>query len=792
MAATENSSVLGLLAAVLSAERAQQAAADVGGADALEGFAWLRTVLLQLSGAREAVRAEQAARENDRVNHEQRLNDLEAQFLGVTATNTELKVQLESQAAATAAASAELRDAQARAAAASAKSQELAAEAALQRQKLSFMQQETEMLAAVADRKQGTIDQLRQELERAKAAAAAASEHQSGQVRDLFAQRSDASLRSKVEFLEKERALLQESTALLEERHARLTEQFVATKEALTTRNKELEALLPHREAELAARAARVAALEQERDTMASALESARAKLREQQEQHAASTSTLSQKAAKYEELAGTLQASLTEAEALMESLRRRHDQYRQSTAARQAEDRELVQTFQRDAAAKSKAIDELKAKVAVLENDLAVRMQAVGGGAGGGGGGGGLIGQQQLPEPSAMIQKLVQVTGSGALADWYNRLVVAEQERDKNIREKRHLHQLMNNILAAIEQQGPILSAQSEDYKRALESQQDLAEQIRELDAENAALREEVAAARQVETRNKALQKTLAVLEEASRRALWAGEGGGRVKPHADAMQRAVMVAASGGSGSGGVDAGVSKHLAEYSTLAELSLKHTHLLQAFHELQATVDSRRDEALRTADIEQQVRDFQKQLQAVVKARERSQREIQSLVQQRDALKAALANTDRSYLLAGGGGHAGAVAGAPAAGTAAAAAAALRVFANTGSSGSGSGSSSSSESVNPPSSDSSPADSRGGRRSSEAQAAEVALLSRHLKATQEAFDLYVINERWRRCCRSPPSPPSSPLSPSSWPPPPPSRCRCSRALSPTCEVDCQLR
>ena len=44
MAATENSSVLGLLAAVLSAERAQQAAADVGGADALEGFAAVRAL----------------------------------------------------------------------------------------------------------------------------------------------------------------------------------------------------------------------------------------------------------------------------------------------------------------------------------------------------------------------------------------------------------------------------------------------------------------------------------------------------------------------------------------------------------------------------------------------------------------------------------------------------------------------------------------------------------------------------------------------------------------------------
>eukprot|EP00750_Incisomonas_marina_P012178 INCI16630.2.p1 GENE.INCI16630.2~~INCI16630.2.p1 ORF type:complete len:1530 (+),score=449.87 INCI16630.2:240-4829(+) len=633
-------SVASLLAAALSPSQAKAIAAQVGGPATLENFEWLRGLLVRLRSAQDEVQHEKAARQNDQVNHEQRLHDLEEQFMAVSQTNTQLKVKVESLESQNQSLTAELKQAQAKSTEAASKFSECATQLQLQRQKLAFAKQENEVLASAAERKQGTIDELRSELAEVRQAAAEKAQAASGQVADLFAQRSDASLRSKIEFLEKERTLLRDSAALLEERLTRQTEQLFKTKESLTARNKELEALIPHRESELESLRTRLQNREKELADTSSALEASRRTMRQMQEDHSSQVATLSEKAAKYEELAANLEVSLSEAEQLVQSLRTRHEKFREATSARQAEDRELLQTFERDAAAKNKTIEELRTAVRQLENDAAVTGQARLGGSGRG----------TSVEPSAMIQKLVQHTGSGTLSDWYERIVSAEKQRDQSVKEKEHLNQLMNNILVAIEQQGPMLKAQSDDYKRALEAQQDLADQIRDLDAENERLRDELADLADVQVSNRAMKKTIATLEESNRNLLWASEGGGRVKPNSDSMQQALTAAATSRSSTVELADAVQRHLPQYTNLAELSVKHTQLVQAFNELSQRANESGKEAQQNAEIEREVGQFKQQLKTLVAARERSQQKIQSLVQQRDALQMALSNKDRSYLL----------------------------------------------------------------------------------------------------------------------------------------------
>lgn len=634
-------SVASLLAAALSPSQVVGIVGQVGGSAKLENFGWLRGLLVRLRSAQAEVQHEKAARQNDQVNHEQRLHDLEEQFMAVSQTNTQLKVKVESLESQNLSLTAELKQAQAKSTEAASKFSECATQLQLQRQKLAFAKQENEVLASAAERKQATIDELRSELAEVRQAAAEKAQAASGQVADLFAQRSDASLRSKIEFLEKERTLLRDSAALLEERLTRQTEQLFKTKESLSARNKELEALIPHREAELESLRTRLQNREKELADASSALEASRRTMREMQEDHSSQVATLSEKAAKYEELAGNLEVSLSEAEQLVQSLRTRHEKFREATAARQAEDRELLQTFERDAIAKNKTIEELRTAVRQLENDAAVAGQARLGGSGRG---------ASVVEPSAMIQKLVQHTGSGTLSDWYERIVSAEKQRDQSVKEKEHLNQLMNNILVAIEQQGPMLKAQSEDYKRALEAQQDLADQIRDLDAENERLRGELADLADVQVSNRAMKKTIATLEESNRNLLWASEGGGRVKPNSDSMQQALAAAATSRSSTVELADAVQRHLPEYTNLAELSVKHTQLVQAFNELSQRAKESNKEAKRNAEIEREVDQFKQQLKTLVATRERSQQKIQSLVQQRDALQMALSNKDRSYLL----------------------------------------------------------------------------------------------------------------------------------------------
>ena len=512
---------------------------------------------------------------------------------------------------------------------------------------------------------QSTIDELRDELASARQEAASKAQAASGQAEQLFAQRSiaDVNLLSKLEFLEKECTVLRDSSSLMQERLAAQTEQLFKTKESLTTRNRELESLLHQRTTELDNVRGQASTLEKEVADARTALETSRKTMREMQQEHSSQVSLLSQKASKYEELSANLEASLQEAQRVVESLRSRHDQYRDATSSRQAEESELLQTFQRDSAAKAKTIADLRNRVQRLENDLAVAGQArLQSGPGGGGGVGGGGGSGAPAGPSAMIQKLVEHTGSGTLSDWYERIVSAERELDESVKEKQHLHQLMNNILAAIEQQGPLWKAQSDDYKRALESQQDLADQIRDLDEQNERLREEAAGLRSVKARNEALEKTVSTLEESNRRLLWTAEGGGSVKPTADTMEQALVAAATAGTSTNLADA-VRRHLPEYTSVSELSIKHSQLVKAFHEMSDRAAALEDNSTHGADIEADVLRIKTQLAAVVASRERSQQEIASLVQQRDALQIALANKDRSYLLqrqsSGGGAGAGA-------------------------------------------------------------------------------------------------------------------------------------
>ena len=608
--------------------------ADLGG-DNVENLTWMRTLLQRLQSAQAELERESANRENERINHEQRLNDLEAQFLAVSQTNTELKVKVEAQQSQAQARDEELRTAQANAAAATEKCSQLATELSLQKQKAAFVAQENEVLASAADRKQTTIDQLRDELASAQRAATENAESQSSTTVDLFAERSDSNLRAKVEFLEKERDLLRDANTLLEERLTHQTTQLFQTKESLTARNSELEAVIPKREAEIESLTGRLEATQKQNENLTASLEAARATMRDMQEEHSAKTAALAQKAASFEELAGKLQSSLENAESQVQSLRDRHEQFRKTADARKADSEELLRTFERDISAKSKTITDLQNTIKRLENDVTLRAHASGSAR--------ITGTSS--EPSAMIQKLVEHTGSGTLSDWYKRIVTAEEELDKNVKEKEHLHQLMNNILAAIEQQGPVLKAQSDDYKRALESQQALADQVRQLDAENERLREQNGSFEELQAQHKALKMTMATLEESNRHLLWAIEGGGRVKPNADAMSQALLR-----TDDAGLDDAVRKHLPEYSSLAELSIKHSQLIQAYNEASVRTSQYGADAKRTAEIQEQVSHFKKQLELLVKSRERSQQEIQSLIQQRDALQIALTNKDRSYLL----------------------------------------------------------------------------------------------------------------------------------------------
>ncbi len=79
------------------------------------------------------------------------------------------------------------------------------------------------------------------------------------------------------------------------------------------------------------------------------------------------------------------------------------------------------------------------------------------------------------------------------------------------------------------------------------------------------------------------ALRKTAAALEESNRGLLWATEGGGRVKPTSDAMQQALRAAAASSSSDvvAELSEAVRRHIPEYTSVAELTSKHTQLLQA-------------------------------------------------------------------------------------------------------------------------------------------------------------------------------------------------------------------
>jgi hypothetical protein len=146
------------------------------------------------------------------------------------------------------------------------------------------------------------------------------------------------------------------------------------------------------------------------------------------------------------------------------------------------------------------------------------------------------------------------------------------------------------------------------------------------------------------LEVRITALQQTVRSLEETNRRLLWKREGGGSVKPSADQMQTALLTINHKQSDL------VGKHMLEYSNITELSLKHTQLVQAYHELESQIESSHQDNVQQNEIMKQVQSFKTQLKTLVEARERSKREIRTLIQERDALQTALSNKDRRYLL----------------------------------------------------------------------------------------------------------------------------------------------